>query len=192
MDTLHLDIDDTPAVGGASTGTAMISPDFRPRPAGLRSLSEYLARTVPAAQLIVLPDVSHFAPLQRPALQHESASTSPTTLSDSPHNGASRAFSWPVAWCRLRRGSRSQPHCSLPGASRHNPRGKLHREMLRLRRRLPGYVRDGCYSPTPRDEGAALRCASIRRSGTSHIRATRTYSATAIQRLTNVSGIAAA
>lgn len=28
----------------------------------------YLARTIPGAELIVLPDVSHFAPLQRPAL----------------------------------------------------------------------------------------------------------------------------
>jgi pimeloyl-ACP methyl ester carboxylesterase len=29
--------------------------------------AEYLARTIPGAQLIILPDVSHFAPLQRPA-----------------------------------------------------------------------------------------------------------------------------
>jgi pimeloyl-ACP methyl ester carboxylesterase len=31
-----------------------------------REHAEYLARTIPGAQLIVLPDVSHFAPLQRP------------------------------------------------------------------------------------------------------------------------------
>jgi pimeloyl-ACP methyl ester carboxylesterase len=30
--------------------------------------ADYLARAIPDAQLIVLPDVSHFAPLQRPAL----------------------------------------------------------------------------------------------------------------------------
>jgi pimeloyl-ACP methyl ester carboxylesterase len=28
----------------------------------------YLAQTIPGAELIVLPNVSHFAPLQRPAL----------------------------------------------------------------------------------------------------------------------------
>ena len=28
----------------------------------------YLAQTIPNAELIVLPNVSHFAPLQRPAL----------------------------------------------------------------------------------------------------------------------------
>jgi pimeloyl-ACP methyl ester carboxylesterase len=32
-----------------------------------REHAEYLARTIPRAQLIILPDVSHFAPLQRPA-----------------------------------------------------------------------------------------------------------------------------
>lgn len=31
-----------------------------------REHAEYLARSIPAAELIVLPDVSHFAPLQRP------------------------------------------------------------------------------------------------------------------------------
>lgn len=30
--------------------------------------AEYLARSIPGAELIILPDVSHFAPLQRPAL----------------------------------------------------------------------------------------------------------------------------
>ncbi|MEW6640009.1 MAG: alpha/beta hydrolase [Pseudomonadota bacterium] len=30
--------------------------------------ADYLARTIPDAELILLPDVSHFAPLQRPAL----------------------------------------------------------------------------------------------------------------------------
>ncbi len=33
-----------------------------------REHAEYLARTVPGAELVVLPEVSHFAPLQRPAL----------------------------------------------------------------------------------------------------------------------------
>jgi pimeloyl-ACP methyl ester carboxylesterase len=28
--------------------------------------AEYLARTIPGAELILLPGVSHFAPLQRP------------------------------------------------------------------------------------------------------------------------------
>src|SRR5580698_4759725 len=32
----------------------------------LRQHTEYLARTIPGAQLIILPDVSHFAPLQNP------------------------------------------------------------------------------------------------------------------------------
>jgi pimeloyl-ACP methyl ester carboxylesterase len=32
----------------------------------MRKHAEYLARSIPAAQLIVLPGVSHFAPLQRP------------------------------------------------------------------------------------------------------------------------------
>jgi pimeloyl-ACP methyl ester carboxylesterase len=32
-----------------------------------REHAEYLARSIPAAQLVVLPGVSHFAPLQRPA-----------------------------------------------------------------------------------------------------------------------------
>ena len=32
-----------------------------------REHAEYLARTIPRAQPIILPDVSHFAPLQRPA-----------------------------------------------------------------------------------------------------------------------------
>jgi pimeloyl-ACP methyl ester carboxylesterase len=32
----------------------------------LRQHTEYLARTIPGAQLIILPDVSHFAPLQAP------------------------------------------------------------------------------------------------------------------------------
>ena len=32
----------------------------------LRQHTEYLARTIPAARLIILPDVSHFAPLQNP------------------------------------------------------------------------------------------------------------------------------
>jgi pimeloyl-ACP methyl ester carboxylesterase len=32
-----------------------------------REHAEYLARTIPAAELVVLPEVSHFAPLQRPA-----------------------------------------------------------------------------------------------------------------------------
>ena len=31
-----------------------------------REHAEYLARTIPGAQLVLLPDVSHFAPLQRP------------------------------------------------------------------------------------------------------------------------------
>jgi pimeloyl-ACP methyl ester carboxylesterase len=30
--------------------------------------AEYLARTIPGAELVVLPDVSHFAPLQRPEM----------------------------------------------------------------------------------------------------------------------------
>ncbi len=33
-----------------------------------RDHAEYLARNIPGAELILLPDVSHFAPLQRPAL----------------------------------------------------------------------------------------------------------------------------
>jgi pimeloyl-ACP methyl ester carboxylesterase len=33
-----------------------------------RDHAEYLARTVPGADLVILPGVSHFAPLQRPAL----------------------------------------------------------------------------------------------------------------------------
>jgi pimeloyl-ACP methyl ester carboxylesterase len=33
-----------------------------------REHAEYLARTIPGAELVVLPGVSHFAPLQRPAL----------------------------------------------------------------------------------------------------------------------------
>jgi pimeloyl-ACP methyl ester carboxylesterase len=32
----------------------------------LRQHTEYLARTIPGAQLIILPDVSHFAPIQAP------------------------------------------------------------------------------------------------------------------------------
>ena len=32
----------------------------------MREHAEYLARTIPGAQLVMLPDVSHFAPLQRP------------------------------------------------------------------------------------------------------------------------------
>src|SRR5262249_11445726 len=31
-----------------------------------REHAEYLARTIPGARLVILPDVSHFAPLQRP------------------------------------------------------------------------------------------------------------------------------
>lgn len=34
--------------------------------------AEYLARSIPGAELVVLPGVSHFAPLQRPALFNES------------------------------------------------------------------------------------------------------------------------
>ncbi len=32
----------------------------------LRQHTEYLARTIPGARLIILPDVSHFAPIQAP------------------------------------------------------------------------------------------------------------------------------
>jgi pimeloyl-ACP methyl ester carboxylesterase len=32
-----------------------------------RDHAEYLARSIPGAELVILPDVSHFAPLQRPA-----------------------------------------------------------------------------------------------------------------------------
>jgi pimeloyl-ACP methyl ester carboxylesterase len=31
-----------------------------------RDHAEHLARSIPRAQLVVLPEVSHFAPLQRP------------------------------------------------------------------------------------------------------------------------------
>jgi pimeloyl-ACP methyl ester carboxylesterase len=31
-----------------------------------RAHAEYLARSIPGAELTILPDVSHFAPLQRP------------------------------------------------------------------------------------------------------------------------------
>lgn len=36
-----------------------------------RAHAEYLARTIPGAELILLPDVSHFAPLQRPGQFNE-------------------------------------------------------------------------------------------------------------------------
>ena len=32
-----------------------------------REHAEYLAQSIPAAHLVILPGVSHFAPLQRPA-----------------------------------------------------------------------------------------------------------------------------
>lgn len=40
-----------------------------------RAHAEYLARTIPGAQWVLLPDVSHFAPLQRPAQFNQAIET---------------------------------------------------------------------------------------------------------------------
>ncbi len=54
MDTLHIG---KAAVVGWSEHDEFIKPEH----------AEYLARSIPGAELILLPGVSHFAPLQRPA-----------------------------------------------------------------------------------------------------------------------------
>ena len=56
----------TPAHLAAITGPAIAIADGAHEEFILRQHTEYLARTIPGAQLIILPDGSHFAPLQTP------------------------------------------------------------------------------------------------------------------------------
>jgi pimeloyl-ACP methyl ester carboxylesterase len=56
----------TPAELAAIKGPAIAIVDGAHEEFILRQHTEYLARTIPGAQLIILPDGSHFAPLQTP------------------------------------------------------------------------------------------------------------------------------
>ena len=56
----------TPAQLAAIKGPAIAIVDGAHEEFILRQHTEYLARTIPGAQLIILPDGSHFAPLQTP------------------------------------------------------------------------------------------------------------------------------
>jgi len=57
----------TPPELAAISGPAIAIVDGEHEEFILRQHTEYLARTIPGAQLIILPGVSHFAPLQDPA-----------------------------------------------------------------------------------------------------------------------------
>ena len=56
----------SPAQLAAITGPQIAIVDGAREEFILRQHTEYLARTIPGARLIILPDVSHFAPLQAP------------------------------------------------------------------------------------------------------------------------------